>query len=259
MNESRKKALGIHREVLVDSRFLPENGERINKLSFTPLPSTALQQFYDVLKQKGEFRQRYGTNGCEKDSTFQQILPIGVIMKGDRFFIYPTGRNTLNNVVNGRPTDIMIGLNAHIDERDADIETSIYRELGRKMDITRYSFQGRAAETQVFPDPNEFPGVEELEKFIKIEPVGLINDELIKNNKRHIGLVCLVKPVNSEVGIMARGVIHESGIGKYVSVDEYREMIRTRKINPTAWADILFDDIIFPRVARRNLIYYKNA
>ncbi|MFQ5452543.1 MAG: hypothetical protein ACE5DQ_03210, partial [Candidatus Paceibacterota bacterium] len=123
----------LSREDLVQSGFIEQSG---GKAFYRKIKSfSELKKILRVARDKGEYREREGKKGVEKDPTFQQLIMYGYVVRSDgKFLVYERGgvERYDEERLAGK---VAVGIGGHMEPTDLSIPKSLYRELTEEAEI----------------------------------------------------------------------------------------------------------------------------
>ncbi len=169
-----------------------------------------------LIREHGEYRERYGENGMESNPNYQQIIPYILFKHGERFFMYERlgggGEKRLFNLKS-------LGIGGHIDPGDFGNETL-----------------GQALKREFF---------EEVAYNGKFQPkiVGLINEKGSGSGKDvqdvHLGVVFVVDADNDAIEITEdeKGSNRKIGLFGKEALQQYYEQME-------GWSKIIYENFV---------------
>jgi predicted NUDIX family phosphoesterase len=169
-----------------------------------------------LIKEHGEYRERYGENGMESNPNYQQIIPYILFKHGGRFFMYERlgggGEKRLFNLKS-------LGIGGHIDPGDFGNQT-LSQALKREF-FEEVAYNGR----------------------FQPEIVGLINEKGSGSGKDvqdvHLGVVFVVDADNDAIEITEdeRESNMKIGLFKKEELQQYYEQME-------GWSKIIYENFV---------------
>ncbi len=188
------------------------------------LSPSEIEELLGIIKNSGVFLERKGPDGIEENPKWQQIIFYGLVMQGNKFFLYRRGETTYKE--ERLRSMVSVGVGGHIEPFDAgDLINSLKREIGEELKLSENGIE-------IPINPN-------------IKVVGLIKDEKDGVGKVHLGLVCLIELTDGiEVAIKS----NENVWGQMVTHDEYQQMVSSSdsEYTPEGWTELLIKHIAIP-------------
>jgi predicted NUDIX family phosphoesterase len=203
--------------------------------SIIPLDQREIEIFLETAKQYGEFRERFGENGIESDSNFQQIIFYGLLLKGNSFFMYRRGNAGMSE--KRLASKFSIGIGGHIEPFDSNLIDSLYREIDEELQFFKKGIP-LALRTK--------SGVLNLELFqriVSVQVVGLIKNESDDVGKVHTGLLCFVRLLLPDLDVVIKDK-NENASGRFMTKNEYMDIVRGN--GEEVWTKLVIESDLFP-------------
>ncbi|MEM3364570.1 MAG: NUDIX domain-containing protein [Candidatus Micrarchaeia archaeon] len=169
-----------------------------------------------LIKEHGEYKERFGEEGMESNPNYQQIIPYIIFRHGGKFFMYERlgggGEKRLYNLKS-------LGVGGHVDPGDFGTQT-LMQALKREF-FEEVVYEGR------------------------FEPrmVGLINEKGAGNGRDvqdvHLGVVFLVDGDNDKIDISPEEKDSNKKVG-LLSCDELKQYYGQME----GWSKIVYDNFI---------------
>lgn len=201
---------------------------------FNPLSSAEIGQFLELVAQKGEFRERYGPEGIEENDDFQQIIPYAVIHRDQKFFIYQRGGRLSHNQEIRLENLWSAGVGGHIEPLDSvelsvqpDLLQALFRELEEEVVFNKVTLFREARQKDLASIP-------------KLQ--GLLKDDN-EVGRVHLGVVFEIA-CQPGVQVSIREEIGENVSGRFVTLDQYQELVQSGQIKPETWTEIVVEKLL---------------
>lgn len=229
-----KEAFGVSYKDLARTGLVPETiteGYHYQRLDFE-----GAKNLLKTTRRNGEYRER---PGVETDETFGQMILYAFHLRADgKFFIYQRGKpeNYDEKRLSGQ---VAVGIGGHMERvDDMSLPMSFKRELGEEVhsvkdgELKGYTTNGVADIRSVRDD-------------FTMKALGILRDGRREVERVHVGVVCRVFPRDPAVNLQ----VVDDGINlnsKYVSLEEYNQLVKSGKIVPEMWADAVVREEIIP-------------
>jgi len=234
-----KECLVVSRDILIDEGLIPD--EVAGKYVYQRIQGLGeLKKLLKIAKDHGEYRERNGEHGVEKDPGFQQFIMYGFVERDGRFLLYQRagGANYTETRLAGK---VSVGIGGHMERTDLALSDSFYREIEEEAQIT---LNGNPVN---FRRGDGSLDVGLMRQHIQIKPLGLIKDERDEVGKVHLGIVCAITPQTAGVEVHVKtGNGDENAKSMYVTPEEYQAMVMAEEVTPEGWTDIVFREEIKP-------------
>ena len=217
------------------SRFA-KKGEKIRgSLSLT---SEEINKFLEIIDNNKEFKERRGDDGIEDKPEYQQIIFYGLILQGEKFFVYQRGGSNNSQYKETRlQSKISVGIGGHIEAFDNSLIDSLYREFDEEVVLKKNN--------QIVNLRSEKGEVnkELFNQLAQIKILGLIKDESDEIGEVHTGLIAEIKLLFPELSIEIRD--HEENVkGQMMSLEEYESWVNQEEAIPEDWTKIVVEDFL---------------
>lgn len=231
------QALVVKKSILEKTDFwqkIPHNNEG-KILGMIRLNTNELEKFLDVIEKNKEFKERYGPEGIESKSEWQQIISYGLICQNGKFFVYQRGGKDSTDEEKRLQEKISIGVGGHIEPFDSLLIDSLYRELDEELIFKKNGQEINLKDNEGNITKKSFTNL------VDIEIIGLIKNELTEIDECHLGLAFKINLIDRDLEIKIKE--GENIDGKMMSLIEYQDWIKQGKVIPEFWTDILIKEM----------------
>jgi predicted NUDIX family phosphoesterase len=236
-----KEALGVPKQALIDAKILPPDRETAEKDTYIKLTGLKdLYRFIHFTERSKEARVRGGESyDVENDTSFQQIVMVGVVLKHNKVLAYQRGSDAYDE--SRLAGKMSIGIGGHFEPSDSTLIQSMYREFAEEVTITQDGIP-----VPLEKDSSGKISGKAVKEFISMSPVGIIKDERDDVGKVHLGLVCVVRPRQDNIDIAINTDAGENVSSSYVEPQELSQSASTGKIMLEGWGDIVLRNELLP-------------
>lgn len=242
-----KEALVVPRGDLVDHGFIPEHSKG-EAAYYRFNGKEDLDMLLALAEQHGVYRERGGEHDVEKDASVQQLIVYGFIQKADgSFMLYQRGKAVDYDKAEGYHEarlagKVSLGVGGHMERTDLSLMDAFYREFDEETVVTHPELDEETGE--VVHRPVNFrrtdgtTDVEQMQRYVTVEPVGVIKDERDDVGLVHVGIACRLTPHdNVDIAIRAEG--GENVRSFYVTTADYNAQVQSGEIEPEGWTGIV--------------------
>lgn len=222
-------------ESLSSWKELQASGDIIHVL--IPLHENDCEEFLHTVRQYGEFKERFGDDGVEKNPDMQQVIFYGLIVRGNTFFVYKRGDEGMSE--KRLSSKISVGVGGHIEPSDASLINSLYRELDEEVSFVKngnpINFRNESGEINL----DAFHAV------ATVEIKGLIKNDTDDVGKVHVGLFCVIRVIADDIDVKIKNE-QENVLGSFMSKEDYDAHINAGEYVPEAWTQLVLESELFP-------------
>ncbi|MEW6617554.1 MAG: hypothetical protein AB1333_04025 [Patescibacteria group bacterium] len=206
---------------------------------FLPLGKEEIEKLINAIQENKTFKERYGENGVESDSEWQQIVFYGLIVKGKKFFTYTRGTPEKNKGFGDKRIagKIAVGVGGHIEPFDTNFTDSLYREIDEEVvfvkDNTRLDFRNGSKDVDISL----------LSKIISVEIKGVIKNDSDDIGKVHFGIFYVARILDDSIDVEIKDD-YENEFGSLVDTEEYIALTE-RGGTPESWTALVMESNFF--------------
>ncbi len=188
-----------------------------------------LEEFFALIDKEKIFLERQGVDGVETKPEWQQIIVIGLIIQGDRFFVYQRGDASSSSKETRLHSKISVGIGGHVEPFDQGLFKAFKRELSEELEF--------------YMDGKEIPLPD------KIKTMGIIKSEKDEVGMVHTGLIFIIDLGNPKITVDLKG--NENAKNWMTTFEEYQKLLSSNEYEPEDWTILLVEKVTQPILERK--------
>lgn len=231
------QCLAVKKEILEKTAFwqrIPHNTEG-KIFGMVKLNTDELDEFLKIIENNKEFKERYGPEGIEAKSEWQQIISYGLICQNNKFFVYQRGGKDSTDEEKRLQEKISVGVGGHIEPFDTLLIDSLCRELDEEL-----IFKKNGQEINLKDDEDKITK-KSFNNLADIKIIGLIKNELTEIDECHLGLAFKINLIDKDLEIKIKE--GENIEGKMMTLVEYQDWIKQGEVISEFWTETFIKEM----------------